>query len=70
MVSILKKLPVISSIEYEQVVGKVGLSELLTSIERRNDTFLKVRLAPEFAVKEIASSKKPQFMVICNALNV
>ena len=57
MVSILKKLPVISSIEYEQVVGKVGLSELLTNIEQRNDTFLKVRLAPEFALKEIHLQK-------------
>ena len=50
-----KQLPVISSVEYKQVVTKVGLSKLFTSIERRKYTFLKARLAP---------SKKPHCMVI------
>ena len=49
-----KQLSVLSFIKYKQVVRKIALSELLTNIERRKYTFLKARLAPEFAVKERA----------------
>ena len=45
-------------------VRKVGLTELLTNIERRENTFIKARLAQEFALKERESLKKPYCMVI------
>ena len=46
----------------------INSNRILSYMERRKDTFLKARLAPECVLKDRTSSKKPHCTVVCHAV--